>query len=414
MLGLVSYDFKYINFVLSASTRWVLIAILFLYLILRKRLLSFFDTALFLVIFLYVLWSFFTSFWSDIPVLSFSKSILLIVIPIIMTNITIEWVVTHSVKDCLNYLSIFAFISVFTGLIGFFDPSSFQVNQGVHLYIGLTRSSNMFGSLLLMSLPYLLWKFHLNWGDSKVRKKWLFLSVSCFFLLFLTMTRASIFGGILVLIMYVFSLRLSKKTWFGLICALISAAILIINPSIITKFISKTGTSSSIITNILSSRHEPWMKSSIGAEQGGWFGLGYGISYGSNTFNFENGLTSVGYGREKGNSQLAIMEETGKIGLILYSVLLLTIAFKLMKLFVNSREYDHRVLIGIVSGVFFGMIFLSLFEAWWTAPGSAEFMYFWTIVGVIRGLEIVIGKRQVYYEAHGLEAKNRNGLAGAF
>ena len=46
----------------------------------------------------------------------------------------------------------------------------------------------------------------------------------------------------------------------------------------------------------------------------------FGNSIGGGSF--AGGLTAVGYGREKGNTQLAIVEETGLVGLIVVFPLL--------------------------------------------------------------------------------------------
>ena len=41
------------------------------------------------------------------------------------------------------------------------------------------------------------------------------------------------------------------------------------------------------------------------------------------------GLTAIGYGREKANSQLAVLEETGFVGGILYVILIASIGREL-------------------------------------------------------------------------------------
>ena len=41
--------------------------------------------------------------------------------------------------------------------------------------------------------------------------------------------------------------------------------------------------------------------------------------------------------------------------------------------------------LGLIFGTFIGAILHSIFEAWWVAPGAAEFSYFWAVSGVAMG-----------------------------
>ena len=75
--------------------------------------------------------------------------------------------------------------------------------------------------------------------------------------------------------------------------------------------------------DVLHTRREVWSELYELAKRGGMVGAGYGVSIGSG--DFAGGFTVVGYGREKGNSQLAVWEETGIVGLILYALILTTI-----------------------------------------------------------------------------------------
>ena len=106
------------------------------------------------------------------------------------------------------------------------------------------------------------------------------------------------------------------------------------------------------------------------------------------------GFTAYGYGREKGNSQLAVMEELGLIGLGLYVALLATLLSYLAHTFQRIRMRDEKVAFGIVTGAIIGMIVSSVFEAWWVAPGSPEAPFFWGLIGIALGLGRVALQRQ--------------------
>ena len=83
-----------------------------------------------------------------------------------------------------------------------------------------------------------------------------------------------------------------------------------------------------------SSRLWMWEPSYKAALEGGLFGLGYGISHpeirsGEYSDHFENGRLI----REKGNSSLALIEEAGVVGLVLF---LLPILYALLKFRMNN------------------------------------------------------------------------------
>src|SRR5262249_43946651 len=133
-------------------------------------------------------------------------------------------------------------------------------------------------------------------------------------------------------------------------------------------------------SGILFSRRSVWQKSYENAEEGGLFGAGYGVTVGDTAF--EGGLTAFGYGREKGNAQLAIVEETGLVGLGFYLILLLTLFTRLVGAHMREKNSDIKVALGIVTGALAGFTMMSVFEAWWVAPGSPESAYFWSLAGV--------------------------------
>jgi O-antigen ligase len=97
-------------------------------------------------------------------------------------------------------------------------------------------------------------------------------------------------------------------------------------------------------------------------------------------------LTAVGYGREKGNSQLAIVEETGLVGLAFYLVLVFALISRVYGGFAMAKNPRAKVALGLAFGAVVGMLFQSVFEAWWVAPGAPESVAFWALTGVSLGL----------------------------
>ena len=270
----------------------------------------------------------------------------------------------------------------------------------------------MFGLLMSLSLPYILWQTYLNWRTRFKRIFWGLLLLSCIIFLLESLSRASMLFAAFILVGFIHGLKLNKKIYMFSISLMVFIAILLFNPAVIDKTIARYVYKTDTTVSLLNSREKPWERSYEGAAQGGWFGLGYGVSYDDNSdFDFEYGLTSAGYGREKGNSQLALLEETGIVGFILFALLIASTLAKLIKLFIRTRGSENRVLIGIIMGTFIGLISQSIFEAWWTSPMTQESIFFWTLIGIARGIEIVLSRKRIRHEKIEMETQNKQAVA---
>jgi len=145
---------------------------------------------------------------------------------------------------------------------------------------------------------------------------------------------------------------------------------------------------------------EPSYKAAL---EGGLFGLGYGISHpeiraGEYSDHFEKGRLI----REKGNSSLALIEEAGVVGLILF---ILPIIYMLIKLLDTRYQIpDDKYLSGIrnlpagskgqASGIQYSvssilivalaaLLLHAQFEAWWVGVGSVQLPLFFIYFGLI-------------------------------
>ena len=82
---------------------------------------------------------------------------------------------------------------------------------------------------------------------------------------------------------------------------------------------------------------------------------------------------------------------------MLYFFLVSIIISKLINLYIKIHDPKYKVLIGIITGLFLGMLVQSCFEAWWDSPGAPEFFYTWILIGIVRGLEISLRYKQINY-----------------
>ena len=143
---------------------------------------------------------------------------------------------------------------------------------------------------------------------------------------------------------------------------------------------------------VLQSRDQVWKQSIKQAEKGGIMGGGFSATIGDNDFSGTY-LSNGSYGREKGNSQLAIMEETGIIGLILYAIILIYFFTHAIPYYLRLRGFD-RVAMGSVLGAIVGLLMESIVEGWWDSAAGPELVCFWTFVGVAYGM-IYLEKRKL-------------------
>jgi hypothetical protein len=72
--------------------------------------------------------------------------------------------------------------------------------------------------------------------------------------------------------------------------------------------------------------------------------------------------------------------------LALYAMLLVAVLAELFRGVVRAPDLDSRVAASLLFGTSAGLLAQSVFEAWWTSPGSMESAMFWSSVGVASAL----------------------------
>ena len=381
----------YVNVVFSTTTRWVVAAVLVLMLLVTRRLLQILRHNAGLALVAYVLWCVVTSIWSEVPELSLMKIGAIALVAIGMFAAGQQWATRLPWDRALHYLFPVLALALFAGVSGqaVIESSS----ELLVLYEGLTGNPNMLGSLMNMAIPLLLWQAY---RDRRRRGRlmcWLGMLAITIGVLLLSISRSAILAALITCITFLSVVGIRRAGLHYAFAALIAVGIAVAVPGaydiLEQRYILKSRPGAE--TEILDSRQEVWEKSYELALRGGLFGGGYGVTIGD--AEFEGGLTAVGYGREKGNSQLAIMEETGVVGLALY-VLFLGMLFQMaLQPMRQSVDRDMKVLGALIFGALVGQTVQSLFEAWWVAPGSPEAAYFWAMSGVAVGVSIECRRR---------------------
>lgn len=370
----------------TTNNRWLFVAILFFPILVKKSFFKAVNPHLAITIFIYASWCFCTTFWSEVSVLTFIKSSLFFIVAVTLIQTGRIFANLNNWKKALNIFAIPIALFFLAAIAGKrWNPElNISFSESLSLYRGSMLGANLFGFAMAISLPYILWKLY---GSRKARLKFFYIGLIILdlYYLFLSSSRASILLASIIIIFFWLGLKINKRILFLLMASTLIFITIILFPekmaTLAVKYVYKNN------NNLFYSRQTEWKTSFNAAKSGGLLGLGYGVSYGKKDFNFIYGLTSSHYGREKGNSQLAVIEETGLIGFSLYLMLLLVTGSRLQILIKSAPSQEHKMLALILTGTCLAMIIHSAFESWWNSPGSPECFIYWLLIGISEGLK---------------------------
>lgn len=383
LVSLVAPAVGFLTPVFGLTGRWLCMVLLAIYVILSWRKGAHIDLSLIVAGFFYLMWCGFTYFWSEVQELTGLKSMALILAVVSTFFGGLRWATVHQSANVLDFLWPWAIVAIIAAATGSAAETISTPTTDFSLHAGATYNSNMLGSLVALSTPLILWRLYGCWAVLKTRALWIGILASYLFFLYLTASRSAflVFGIISICVLTALG---RSRLALALLCTVLALSVVaFFAPDFFEELIARNVFKYSE-TGILYTREAVWELSYDAAMEGGWTGLGYGVSVGDN--DFRGSVTALGYGREKGNSQLAIIEETGVVGLVLQLVFVLLLLFQILKVYSRASTIESRVLVSIIFGTLVGMIGMSIFEAWWVAPGSAEFGYFWAMAGIGIGL----------------------------
>lgn len=385
VLAFVGVAVTFLAPIFTTTTRWLVLLVVLVYLGLKGKLLAPLRTRFGVVTLLYAFWTVCTMMWSEQPLLSGMKGIAFSMLSLTAVAAGYYWSRHRDASQAVDYLLPLTMCAIVAGLFGRF--SAVALDSGpVSMYSGLVVGSNMFGSMLAMCSPYLIWQLYLNWSRRNRRLWWIAVSGIALYYLLAASSRSALLMVLCTLAGLFMALSMTKRLQMIILLVTVTTNAFVLSPGVIErieqqwiyKSVDRTG-------GVLNSRRTVWEYSYNQAVKGGWFGGGYGVTIGDTT-QFTGGLTAVGYGREKGNSQLAVLEETGLIGGMLYLFLLIALFQRLLKVLLAWPRSPQKTLLAVITGALAGMVVHSCFEAWWVAPGGPETAYFWVLSGIALGL----------------------------
>lgn len=380
IIAFMGSNIFYLSAIFSSSIRWIIVIVLGIQVLLRKEKKSV-PPALLVTIYLYTLWCLTTGLWSEQSTLTIMKAIAATIVLFSCLFGAQTWFSARAEESqAMNYLGPFSMLTLAVAVLGyFFSPSPFSAYG---MFQGFTYNPNVFGAFAAMASTYFIWMAYKHRTEKKLRGFWLVVYSINFFALIMSQSRTALLMALCVLSGFLMVISVRNLLKFFYLISFFAIIFFVLVPAAKDKIISQVIYKGS--TNVLDTREEVWSDSLEKAQEGGWFGGGYGVSIGAE--NWAGGFSANSYGREKGNSQLAVLEETGIVGFILYSSMIFIILKEFYAGYRAAKSSDLKVAISLVMGAVIGMIAQSIFEGWWVALGSADAVLFWTTIGVGMGL----------------------------
>lgn len=204
-------------------------------------------------------------------------------------------------------------------------------------------------------------------------------------LLALTYSRSAILSLIFGVVVFLILNKSWKILSYSFISAAVFAIIIYFTPSL-NQFADKILKKD--FPEFYTSRIWMWEPSFRAALEGGVIGLGYGISnpkekIGGTGDHFEDDR----FVREKGNSTLALIEESGLIGLILFLIpLTLLLKHGWMDALMRAN-HEHAIMQSCNHSILIASLVAFLlhaqFEAWWVGVGSIQLPLFFIFLGLM-------------------------------
>lgn len=382
---------QYVNLIFSANVRWIVLVLIIGFLFLKKEYLAGLKGNIALLTTLFLLYSVMTTIWSTIPLLSGPKSFLQLVSSLSYFTLAVFWTSHTATKEVLNFLWPIVGLAAVAAAAGtVVSGSSFNMNDDMILYQGLSYNPNYLGMLLMICLPLLLWDSIRN----DLTRTWRLLAVGVLifviFMLLQTVSRASILSASIILLFFFLG---RGATWMAALFSLgivVVGFVTIFEPEIFDDLILQFVHKGQVDQSFFYSREALTEESVKAAYAGGFIGLGHGVSFGILDYNFAEG--SAQYGREKGNATLAMVEELGWLGLFLFSGIILSIHISIISAIRVASRREDRIILFLVLGMILALLVHAQFEAWILAPGAAATPVFWAFVGVASELSRRIRK----------------------
>lgn len=386
IIGFMGPNILYLSDILSTTARWGFVILLSMQLFYYKKKIKV-PPVLLILLCLYSAWCIVTSFWSSQFNLSILKGISAATVLFTCLFAGSAWVMRTGGDQSISYLGAFSILTLIVAVLGFFfNPDAFSSSD---MFQGYTYNSNVFGALAAISSAYCLWKAYKNRDKIKMEMIWILMYFILIYFIIISQSRAALL--MVICITYFFIKTVFEKKILSAIYGVVFLFTLLV---VIMPGLSETVINRVVYKDtptVFYTREAKWGESLTKAQEGGWVGGGFGVSIDSE--DWSGGFTASSYGREKANSQLAVIEEIGIIGLSLYVCIIVYILKEIYSSYRVEKLKSLKVSIALILGIIISLIVQSIFEGWWVALGSIDAVLFWTTTGVGIGLSSISKRR---------------------
>lgn len=345
---------------------------------------------------LFGIWAAITSIWSPFPQLTLLRAIYFTFISLSSLLAGYLWAIDKK-NTAVSFLLPANLIIITTSLYSLILSIPEDAWTGGHGlgFKGYATHQNTLSSAIIITLPAILlpiikasaklnFSFDLkNFFCYKVLGFIALLVINIYFLIS-SVSRAAVLSLIFMIILF-FIIKLSWKGKVVFIILFLLISIVTYNLSLpVRDFVMKTE------SHIGDRRIENLSETIVATKAGGFLGLGYGISLNPTSDKVKGYYLQDKklFVREKMISVLALVEETGIIGLFLFLSPVFLVIIKLFravrdlqKNYGRFSELERLIDIIFLISVIIALCFHAQLEAWWVGIGSIQLPLFYMICG---------------------------------
>lgn len=354
----------------------------------RKELVLEKETKIILyLIILFAVWALITSLWSSYPVVSISRAGYFVLISVPPVLLGYFWRKENR-DDPFAFLLPANIMVVLVSVYSLLTATPSDAWTGGHGmgFMGFAGHQNTLASALTFTMPgviYPLVKFFSERSikdENKTIKQLSAVQLSFFiillilnvYLILITVSRGAVLMLAVLAVVFVLLNFRVKTIAITMLTAAAMITVLYFSSEQVRNFTFKT-------ENTIGDRRKININATIeAAENGGLFGIGYGISQtpsDSLTLGRYSGEDKR-FEREKMISSLALIEETGYTGLALFLLPVIFVFIKLFKRYSETKKNSSstnnvkRTEIAFTLAVLSALIFHAQIEGWWVGVGS--------------------------------------------
>ncbi|QQS35717.1 MAG: O-antigen ligase family protein [Ignavibacteriales bacterium] len=352
-----------------------------------------------LMILSFALWALLTSIWSSYPVVSITRAGYFILISVPLVLLGYFWK-RENKNDLFGFLLPANVMVVIVSIYSLLTSSPDDAWTGGHGmgFMGYAGHQNTLASALVFTMPAVIYPLIKLFSDRRQKNDnspvkqisavHLFFFVSLLILnlclTIITVSRGAVLTLLVLAAVFVLLNFRMRTIAVTILIAAVFITVLYFSSEQVRSFTFKT-------ENTIGDRRKININATIeAAKHGGLFGIGYGISETPSDSLTRGRILGdeKRFDREKMISSLALVEETGYVGLTLFLLPIMFVFIKLFKRYSESKKLSssidltRRTEAAFAIAVLAALIFHAQIEGWWVGVGSVQLPEFFLMLSV--------------------------------